>query len=252
LPKKYCTIPDFLKKTKNIFIYFDYEREFGGHSTNILDENIKYLIDILERNSIKSTWFTIGKVFEKYSKSIDLIEKSGHELGSHTYAHLAPFYSSFYEIKNDFNLFNKIVHEGNHKINGFHSPQGRWAFKNYKMLKKYNYSYELVGNNNKSPFVPYYLVYLPAKKFFRLLTTGDDWPVFRDKIGDKKKIFEYFVGLSDRVRKGEIGGIGFHPWILFSDPNILSAFEDFLTYIKNQTDLKIESAFYFYNQLKKD
>lgn len=250
LKKSYCEIPESLKNTKNIFIYFDYEREFSGHNTSIKDENIEHLLDILNFNSIKSTWFTVGKVIEKYPNSVKAILKNGHELGSHTFSHKAPFETPSHELKKDFCLFSENLQKFNCEINGFHSPRGRWSYECFKLLRNYNFTYEVVGNEKSSLFTPFYLTYLPNKQFFRLHTLGDDWPIFRDKIHDKEKIFDYFVEISRHIGKGEVAGIGFHPWILVSNENILKAFEEFLSYLKQQNDVRLETAITYFNLCK--
>jgi peptidoglycan-N-acetylglucosamine deacetylase len=251
LKRSDCEIPDSLRNTKNVFIYFDYEREFGGHYTKITDENVEYLVKILNINSIKSTWFTVGKVMQQYPISVDYILHNGHEIGSHTFSHLAPFETACRELTNDFYLFSKEIDKHNFKINGFHSPRGRWAYKSYKLLRNYHYNYEVVGKEKTSLFTPYYLTYWPGKHLFRLQTAGDDWPLFRDKIKNKTAIFDYFIGLSKQIGIGEVGGIGFHPWILFSNENYLKAFEEFLRYLSQQSNVKLETAFTYHNLCKK-
>ena len=80
-------------------------------------------------------------------------------------------------------------------------------------------------------------------------TTGDDWPLFKMDIKTKEEGLNYFIKLSNRIEKGQIGGIGFHPWILYSNRYILEAFEEFLRLLDQQDDVRIETAKYFYTNI---
>lgn len=250
LPRTNSKIPDLLGNTKNIFIYFDYEREFSGHQTSITDNDIKYILKVLQQQSIITSWFTVGKLFKKYPETIEDIVKNGHEIGSHTFNHIAPFEVSKKRLSDDFIEVNGFPLKGI-SIQGFHSPRGRWAYKMFKYLLTYEYKYDLIGQRRNKPFTPFVQWVWPNKQIFRMLTVGDDWPLYRDKVKDKSVALNYFKGLSDTVKKGEVAGIGFHPWILCSDNNILEAFKEFLVYLKNEKDVMLETADFYYREINK-
>jgi peptidoglycan-N-acetylglucosamine deacetylase len=251
LPKEKCSIPDPLLSTRNIFIYFDYEREFGNYNAVISNNDINFILGLLEDQSIKSTWFTVGKVFEKYPDTINTISKNEHEVGSHTYAHIAPYETSTKTLNADFQKFYNNSHSLC-KVSGFHSPRGRWSYKMFRSLFKFNFLYDVVGQNMKKPFKPYFLWFWPKRRILRLQTAGDDWPLYKNKPNVKEEALNYLIGLSNEINRGEIGGIGFHPWVLFADDNILKAFKDFLIYLNNQKDIKLETANYFNNLINKN
>ena len=48
-PQKLINIPTNLRNTKNIFIYFDYEREYSGVNTAICNDDIDKLLLILKK-----------------------------------------------------------------------------------------------------------------------------------------------------------------------------------------------------------
>ena len=100
--------PDEIKRKKNIFLYFDYEREFGGHEINITDDHIAEILNFLDEYTIKTTWFTVGEIFKEYPESIKLISKNGHELGSHTYNHIPSTKLDKEQLSDDFSTFKKI------------------------------------------------------------------------------------------------------------------------------------------------
>lgn len=45
------------------------------------------LLEILEKNNIKSTWFIPGHTFYTFSDACEMVIKSGHEIGAHGYDH---------------------------------------------------------------------------------------------------------------------------------------------------------------------
>ena len=49
--------------------------------------NILTILELLERHSVKATFFVLGWVAEKFPDSISLIHNYGHEIASHSYSH---------------------------------------------------------------------------------------------------------------------------------------------------------------------
>jgi peptidoglycan-N-acetylglucosamine deacetylase len=235
--------PESFRGKRNLFIYFDYEREFGGHSTLINDDDIKKLATLLKEKNLRTTWFTVGKIFAKYPDSIREIINNGHEIGSHTYSHIPPFNSSGEQINDDFHSF----HEMSDKIvpvRGFHSPNGRWSAKILKHLYVHNYNYDVISWDRKKPCRPFIVRTGRGKSLIRFQTVGDDWTLYRSK-KDKNEVFSYFNTQLDKLDNEDIGGIGFHPWILFSETAILEGFVKFLDSLISRNDLNIGSALSF-------
>ena len=201
----------------------------------------------MKKNTIKSTWFTVGKIFETYPETITGIINNGHEVGSHTYAHIPPYETPIGLMNNDFQSFADKS-EKYCEVKGFHSPRGRWAYKIFKPLVKHNFLYDVIGQNKSSLFNPFFIRMANKKQIIRLQTAGDDWPLFRDNISERNEVLSYFIDLSEKIKKGNIGGIGFHPWILFSHESILLGFTDFLEYLGKQKDIKLETALSFVKQ----
>lgn len=245
LPQKNVTIPDSLKTSRNIFIYFDYEREFGGHSTSISDGDINHIIALLGEQSIKSTWFTVGQIFKKYPETITAIIKNGHELASHTFNHTPPLHTSTKMLKNDFEQVEKFAPT---KIMGFHSPNGRWSLASIKFLKKYNYSYDVISIPKSKNFTPIIQIVPFVGQIVRLQTVGDDWALYK-KSNSADDVFNHFKKQLSKIKTGEIAGIGFHPWVLFSDNEILKGFSMFLKYLSEQKDVNIDTGIGYVNKI---
>lgn len=248
LPKKALSIPDNLKSTKNIFLYFDYEREFSGHATDINDSDILKIIELLNNLSFKSTWFTVGKIFNNYPMSIKIILNGGHEVGSHTYDHLPPLHSNPTKLRDDFSkvsIFTPV------RITGFHSPKGLWSIMTLKYLKRFGYIYDVVSVPKTKSFIPF-IHHIPGfGRTIRLHTLGDDWALYQ-KNNNEEEVFYHFKRLFFRIGIGEIAGIGSHPWVLTSDKRILKGFSMFLKFLQAQPDTHLDTAINYANNLVLD
>ncbi|MBY0357804.1 MAG: polysaccharide deacetylase family protein [Candidatus Obscuribacterales bacterium] len=68
----------FGTQTKPVHLTFD----DGPHP-----ETTPYLLELLEKENIKATFFLIGKQAEKHPELVSQIDKAGHKLGNHSYSH---------------------------------------------------------------------------------------------------------------------------------------------------------------------
>lgn len=237
-------------KFKNCFIYYDYEREFSGHITKISDSNIYDLLMHLDQIKIKTTWFTVGKVVEKYFKTIIRIAEKGHEIGSHTYSHSSPLVMTKDTMKEDFKKFEDLKNEKKLSIEGFHSPNGLWDISMFNFLSSYKYLYDVISlpikEQNIKPLR--FTFFLIPNRIVRLVTLGDDWDLYQAN-KSRLEVFNYFKNLYLKTKIGDTFGIGFHPWILYSDENILMGYKDFLLYLTEQKNTKIRPAKYYVKKL---
>jgi peptidoglycan/xylan/chitin deacetylase (PgdA/CDA1 family) len=240
-------LPDGIKRKRNIFLYFDYEREFGGHQTDITDGHIADILNFLDEFTIKTTWFTVGKIFEKYPDSINLITEYVHELGSHTYNHTPTTKLNKIHLAEDFSAFKNI--SKNYTVMGFHPPQGQWNMKTLKMLSYYGFKYELAAYSGKNKGIPTKI--LNTKSITRFLTIGDDWLVYANQLKEEQA-FNYFKNLFSKCKTGHVTGIGFHPWILFHNKIYFNAFKQFIKYLMEFEDVQIKTAAEYLKIIKKN
>lgn len=240
LGKTYSPMPTPLAGKKNLFVYFDYEREFGGHETSIQDTDIEEILDTLNGFGIKTTWFTVGKIFETYPESIRTILGRGHEVGSHSYGHIAPYKHAAGLMQEDFEKFEKVS-EGFTKVKGFHSPNGSWSISMLRQLGKVDYAYDVLRVPGKGIAKPYSVKSDGGKRIVRLQTIGDDWQMYikKRKAGE---VFDYYKGLTGKMRNGDVAGVGFHPWVLHAEPEIMEGFKMFLDYLSRSDEFNIQTA----------
>lgn len=93
-PELYCEAPaSFVKKEKTLYLTFD-----DGPSD--LTEKI---LDILDEQGVKATFFVVGKDSEQGRKNLKKIVERGHEIGIHTYSHnYRKIYASVNSFLEDF------------------------------------------------------------------------------------------------------------------------------------------------------
>lgn len=99
------------------------------------------ILDLFEKYGIKSTFFTVGYIAEKFPELIRKIDSMGHEIASHSYSHLDIRKTTKDEfekdIKKSIDIIEKIIGK---KIFGFRAPyfsidkKSFWAM---EILSKY-------------------------------------------------------------------------------------------------------------------
>jgi len=248
LLKRVMKVPEAFLTTKNLFIYFDFEREFGGHNTINSDKDLSEILNILDAYDIKTTWFTVGKVFLRYPDSINELVRRGHEIGSHTHAHIVPVNVPAAELKNDFRKFSETASMFNIEISGFHSPNSKWSLKMLNYLRDNNFRYDLIYCSKNQKPDTLLVGRKKRSKIIRLQTIGDDWKVYQKNFTEQE-VFNYFRGHLSRIRNGEIAGLGFHPWVLSSDKRIMNGFKQFIYHVALTREFSIKPAKYFADNL---
>lgn len=86
--------------TKRVFLTFD-----DGPSTNT-----NGILDILNQNGIKGTFFVLGSQVQAYPELTKRIYEEGHYIANHGYSHkYSSIYQSPQEVLNEYNKCNQIV-----------------------------------------------------------------------------------------------------------------------------------------------
>lgn len=239
LHRNQIILHESMQNKKNIFLYFDYEREFGGHNTRISDNEVFLVLKELEKYDFNTTWFTVGKIFSHYPESIKAILNYGHEIGSHSFNHIKPYDVSQKTINKDFQLFHKQGRAFTN-IEGFHSPEGKWSKTLVNALHTYGYKYDVIAKRKDKACRIIKMKKEEHSLFYRFETVGDDWDLYKTDYTPNEHL-NYFIGLEKKISINEFGGIGFHPWILFSNENIFEGFKLFLKYLHNHKQLNVIS-----------
>ena len=104
-------------------------------------KNTNKILELFEKYEIKATFFTLGYIAEKFPDLIKEIDNKGHEIASHSYAHLDIRKTTKEEFENDLKksieILEKIIGK---KVFGFRAPyfsidkKSFWAM---EILSKY-------------------------------------------------------------------------------------------------------------------
>jgi hypothetical protein len=225
---------------KRVFIYFDYEREFSGHKTQVTDEKIIDIVDVLAANQLTSTWFTVGRVIETYPESIDLILSQGNELSSHTYSHIDLRKTRKGCISRDFDEFDRTT-PPNYNVRGFHPPRDNWSLQGIKCCMNRKFDYDVVKSRNTNNGCAYRIQIKGLGCLIRLISVIDDWDVYKSA-GSQVSIFCEYVKILDSVYGGGVIGMGFHPWIITSEPQIFESFCALIEHLGKRQDVIVNSC----------
>lgn len=74
-------------------------------------ETTPYLLELLEEENIKATFFLIGKQAEKHPELVSQIHKAGHKLGNHSYSHKFLPYLSSKKIEQEIDQASNCIFE---------------------------------------------------------------------------------------------------------------------------------------------
>ena len=72
-----------------------------------------FVLDTLNRNGIKATFFCLGKKIEKYPEILARIKDEGHSIGNHSYSHPNGFSTCSKKYLQDVEKCQKLVPETN-------------------------------------------------------------------------------------------------------------------------------------------
>jgi peptidoglycan-N-acetylglucosamine deacetylase len=90
-----------------------------------------WLLDFLKANSIKATFFCLGKKAEMHPEIFQRILDEGHALGNHTYSHLKGWETRTGQYVQDVDLAGQLI-----KSNLFRPPYGRIKSTQARILRK--------------------------------------------------------------------------------------------------------------------
>ncbi len=105
------------------------------HMTSRVDRNTRLLLDQFERNNAKATFFFLGWVAERFPDLVKEVQRRGHEVASHGYAHTRVHQQTPAEFRADVvkakNILEQLTGEA---VIGYRAPsfsinkQSEWAF----------------------------------------------------------------------------------------------------------------------------
>lgn len=100
-----------------------------------IERNMHLILDMLDRNDVKATFFTLGWIAERYPALIREMVARGHEVASHGYAHQRASDQSPQEFLADIRLAKTLLEDlSGQAVQGYRAPSfsigtgNLWAF----------------------------------------------------------------------------------------------------------------------------
>ncbi len=86
-------------------------------------ENTERILELLDKHSIKATFFILGNIAERVPELVKQIHRSGHEVASHGYGHILNYKLSKEELYNDLKISKEILEEiTDEEVIGYRAP----------------------------------------------------------------------------------------------------------------------------------
>lgn len=153
------------------------------------------ILNLLDRYSIKSTFFVPGWVAETYPESVQEIAQRGHEVGAHGYKHenLAQLNSQHDEVEAFRKSIDQLQTIVGQRPAGFRAPD--WEFSPYTIenLIKFDFKYDSSLMDDERPYLIKYqgkptgIVELPVAWLW------DDWSIFEVHRRPPNEAFDIWV-----------------------------------------------------------
>jgi peptidoglycan/xylan/chitin deacetylase (PgdA/CDA1 family) len=96
------------------------------------------ITSLLEKFSIKATFFVLGTFFEKHRKIVKSLKRNGHEIGSHFYSHTNLYELSEKQIEEGIKRSKKLLG----KVKGFRAPMYTMDMRTIRILEKHDFKYD--------------------------------------------------------------------------------------------------------------
>jgi len=134
-----------LKKYNAYFLGKDDKVIYLTFDEGSLETYVKEVVDVLNDNQVKGTFFLCKTFIEKNPDLIKHMVKSGHSIGNHTFHHenmpsLATrenFSKYLFELKETEDAFYKITNQKMDKV--YRDPRGEWSFRDLTIIKDLGY-----------------------------------------------------------------------------------------------------------------
>ncbi|CRK80795.1 DUF2062 domain-containing protein [Neobacillus massiliamazoniensis] len=142
LPKPFEVVRYGKPKTKEVALTFD-----DGPDPIYTPQ----ILDILDKNHIKGTFFMVGRNAELHPELIERMYKEGHEIGSHTFTHPDIASTTPFQTKMELNANQRLFEEiTGHSMNLFRPPYVADAEPNTRsellpILRAQDMGYTMVG-----------------------------------------------------------------------------------------------------------
>src|SRR5690349_15242521 len=85
--------------------------------------NTERLLDLFDEHAVRSTFFVLGWVAERYPSLVPMIARRGHELASHGYAHRLVYDQAPDVFRADVRRSKGVIEDqSGRRVNGYRAP----------------------------------------------------------------------------------------------------------------------------------
>lgn len=134
-----------LKKYNAYYIGPDDKVIYLTFDEGTLDTYVKEIVDVLDKNDVKATFFLCYKFMVSNKDLIKNMVKNGHLIGNHTVNHYSmpslankeSFSQYLYEVEKVEDGYYEITHKKMEKI--YRDPRGEWSFRDLQIMKDLGY-----------------------------------------------------------------------------------------------------------------
>ncbi len=134
-----------LKKYNAFFMGPDEKVLYLTFDEGGLETYVKEIVDVLDKNNVKATFFLCRKFIEENAELIKQMAETGHTIANHTSHHLnmpslatrENFDKYLQEIKDVEQTYYEITGKNMEKI--YRDPRGEWSFRDLQIMKDLGY-----------------------------------------------------------------------------------------------------------------
>lgn len=206
---------------------------------------IPLILELLERHGVRSTFFTPGRVGERYPQRVREIVAAGHEIGLHGYTHRSPMDLAPGEEEQELVRSREILEGLGATLHGYRSPSWEFSTETIGLLQQHGLRY---SSNFMDDLRPYRhegsgIVELPVQWLLddasHFWFSNADWSNMIATTRQVREIWEEeFLGLR---RLGGSCVFTMHPQII-GRPSRLAFLDDFLGFVLRHDDVRVTTC----------
>ena len=204
------------------------------------------VLDTLDHLGLPATFFTPGRVAERYPDQMREIVAHGHELGHHGYTHTSPTKLSKAEELEELLKGKAALEQFGVEVTGYRSPSWEVSPNTFDLLVENGFKYSSSMMDDIKPYVhpAHKVVELPVQWMlddapYFWFSVGSDWNRTIRSARDVEEIWrEEFMGIHGL---GGLTMLTMHPQFI-GRPSRVAMLERFLTFVKSHDEVWIATA----------
>ena len=102
---------------------------------------VPLVLDVLDRRSVRATFFIPGRVAERHPRRVDEIVARGHEIAHHGYTHTSPTRLSPQEEERELVKGREVLEALGAEVRGYRSPSWDFSEATLGLLERHGFAY---------------------------------------------------------------------------------------------------------------